>query len=267
MDLALIIGLFLAIGCIIGSFLWEGGNLKSLIQGPAMLIIFGGTISATMIGLPFKKFLESWKVAMKAIFDSKIEVEVIINELVMACEKARREGLLALQKDVSKLQLPFAQKYMKMFINGTDPKLIKEMADMEIENMVERHMFGANIFGKMGGYSPTMGVIGTVMGLISTFSHAGGNPEELVHSIAGAFIATYWGVLLANIFFLPISDKLKNKHQEELLIYSIVLEGIMAINEGHSPRVVRTKLTSMLPITKQDIGVSKSQPQKVGAKA
>ncbi|MEW6012077.1 MAG: motility protein A [Elusimicrobiales bacterium] len=267
MDLGLIIGVVLAVGSIIGSFIWEGGKVSSLILGPAMLIIFGGTLAATMIGLPFKKFLEAWKVAMKALFEPKVDPEVIINDLVMACEKARREGLLALQKDVSKLSLPFAQKYMKMFINGTEPELIKEMAEIEMEYISERHNFGANIFNKMGGYSPTMGVIGTVMGLISTFSHAGGDPTALVHSIASAFIATYWGVLMANIFFLPIGDKLKNKHQEEMLIYSLVIEGIMAIEAGFSPRVLRTKLTSMLPISRQDVGINANKKQPVGAKA
>lgn len=266
MDLGLIIGILLALSSIIGSFLWEGGNVSSLIQGPAMLIIFGGTISATMIGLPFKKFMDVWKIALKAVFEPKIDPEKVINDLVMACEKARREGLLALQQDVSKLSLPIAQKYMKMFINGTEPSLIREMAEIEMEYISQRHSFGASVFTKMGGYSPTMGVIGTVMGLISTFSNAGGDPEKLVHSIAAAFIATYWGVLMANIFFLPIGDKLKNKHQEEMLIYSIVIEGIMAIEAGFSPRVLRQKLTSMLPISKQDFSPSKPASKKETAK-
>jgi len=266
MDFTLIGGIILALVCIVGSFLWEGGAISALVQGPAMLIIFGGTIFATIVGLPFKKLIGSWKVFKKAVVDDNIEIDAVINELVMACETARREGLLALQKDIDKLKLPFAQKYMKMFINGTDPQLMKEMAEMEIEAMTERHSFGANIFAKMGGYSPTMGVIGTVMGLISTFMNAGGEPEKLIHSIASAFIATYWGVLLANIIFLPTSDKLKNKHQEEVLVCSIVIEGIMAINEGFSPRVLRTKLTSMLPIEKQNAMVQKSGTKKVAAK-
>lgn len=266
MDFTLISGIILALVCIVGSFLLEGGAVSALIQVPPMLVIFGGTIFATIVGLPFKKLIGSWKVLKKAVIDDKTEPEVIINELVMACEKARREGLLALQKDIDKLKLPFAQKYMKMFINGTEPQLMKEMAEMEIEAMSERHSFGANIFVKMGGYSPTMGVIGTVMGLISTFMNAGGEPEKLIHSIASAFIATFWGVLLANIVFLPTSDKLKNKHQEEVLICSIVIEGIMAINEGFSPRVLRTKLTAMLPIEKQNAITQKSGIKKVAAK-
>lgn len=266
MDLAFIIGVICAIAAIIGSFIWEGGTLSSLFLGPPMLIVFGGTIFATMIGVPLKKFLEVWKIVLKVVFEPKIEAEKVINDLVMACEKARREGLLALQQDVSKLSLPIAQKYMKMFINGTEPALIREMAEIEMEYMSQRHSFGANVFTKMGGYSPTMGVIGTVMGLISTFSHAGGDPEKLVHSIAAAFIATYWGVLMANIFFLPIGDKLKNKHHEEMLIYSIVIEGIMAIEAGFSPRVLRQKLTSMLPISKQDFSPSKAGVKKEAAK-
>ena len=253
MDIGLLAGLALGLGSIVGSFLWEGGKVTALIQGPAMLIIFGGTAATTLVGMPFKQFLDAWRVLLKVAFDHKETPSDLIQELVMACEKARREGLLALQKDVNKLKMPFAQKYMKMFINGTEPELIAEMSSIELEHMRERHSAGTNVFNKMGGYSPTMGVIGTVMGLISTFSHAGGNPAELVHSIAGAFIATFWGVLLANIIFLPVGDKLKNKHQQEVLLHAITLEGIACIQAGYAPRIVRTRLMAMLANREQGL--------------
>ncbi len=272
MDIGLISGLVLGAASIIGSFLWEGGSVGALIQGPAMLIIFGGTTATAMIGMPFRKFLEAWKVAAKAFFDRKESPQDVIQELVLACEKARREGLLALQKDIAKLKMPFAQKYMRMFINGTEPEMIAKMSETELEHMRERHMAGAAVFSKMGGYAPTMGVIGTVMGLISTFSHAGGDPAALVKSIAGAFIATYWGVLVANIVFLPISDKLKHKHQEETLLHGLVLEGIECIQAGYAPRVVRTRLMSRLAGGEQNEvqpGAAKAkapgQPVKAGA--
>jgi len=239
-------GLVLGLGSVVGSFLWEGGSIGSLIHGPAMLIILGGTAVTTLIGLPLKKFLDAWRVAMKAAFEHKESPQDLIQELVMACEKARREGLLALQKDVNKLKMPFAQKYMKMFINGTEPELIAQISELELEHMRERHNSGSAVFSKMGGYAPTMGVIGTVMGLISTFSHAGGDPTALIKAIAGAFIATFWGVALANLVLLPIGDKLKNKHQEEVLLHAITLEGISCIQAGYGPRMVRTRLTAML---------------------
>lgn len=246
MDLGLIAGLLIGFGSIIGSFLWEGGKVSALLQGPAMLIIFGGTIATALIGLPLKGFLDAWRVLTKAVFEPKESPQELIHELVLSCEKARREGLLALQKEAAGLKMPFARKYMKMFINGTEPELIAQMSELELEHMRERHSAGSAVFAKMGGYAPTMGVIGTVMGLISTFSHAGGDPAALIKSIAGAFIATYWGVLVANVVFLPIADKLKNKHQEEVLLHAITLEGIACIQAGYAPRVVRTRLMAML---------------------
>ena len=246
MDIGLIVGIVLGLGSVIGSFLWEGGKVGSLVNGPAVLIIIGGTIATTLIGLPLRKFLDAWRVALKAAFEHKEPPQELIQELVMACEKARREGLLALQKDVNKLKMPFAQKYMKMFINGTEPELIEQMSALELEHMRARHNAGSAVFGKMGGYAPTMGVIGTVMGLISTFSHAGGDPTALIKAIAGAFIATFWGVGIANLVLLPIADKLKNKHQEETLLHAITLEGISCIQAGYGPRIVRARLTAML---------------------
>ncbi len=246
MDIGLIAGLLVGVGSIVGSFIWEGGKIASLINGPAILVIFGGTLATTLIGLPLKQFLDAWRVFMKVAFSHKESPMELIQELVMACEKARREGLLALQKDVNKLKMPFAQKYMKMFINGTEPELIAEMSEIELEHMRERHSAGTAVFNKMGGYAPTMGVIGTVMGLISTFSHASGDPAKLIKAIAGAFIATFWGVMLANVIFLPIGDKLKNKHQEEVLLHAIILEGISCIQAGYAPRIVRSRLMAML---------------------
>jgi chemotaxis protein MotA len=264
MDLGLIIGLVLGFSCIVGSFLWDGGSVTMLIQGPAMLIIFGGTTAATMSGMPLKKFLDAWRVASKAFFAQKENPQDLIHELVLSCEKARREGLLALQKDANGLKIPFARKYMKMFINGTEPEMIAQMSDLELEHMRERHNSGAAVFSKMGGFAPTMGVIGTVMGLISTFAHAGGDPTELIKAIAGAFIATFWGVMLANIVFAPISDKLKANHQEEVLLHGIILEGITCIQSGFAPRIVRSRLMAMLSNKEQG---GEAPPTKTGAQA
>ncbi|HNW43780.1 MAG TPA: MotA/TolQ/ExbB proton channel family protein [Elusimicrobiales bacterium] len=246
MDIGLIAGLLLGIGSVVGSFMWEGGKMSALIQGPAMLVIFGGTIATTLIGMPFKKFINGWRIAAKVLVEPKESPQDLIKELVAGCEKARREGLLALQKDVKNMKNPFTQKYMKMFINGTEPVVIAEMASVELEHIRERHAAGTAVFTKMGGYSPTMGVIGTVMGLISTFSHAGGDAAKLVQAIAGAFIATFWGVAIANLVFLPIGDKLKNKHQEESLLHAITLDGIAFIQAGYTPKIVSTRLVAML---------------------
>jgi chemotaxis protein MotA len=261
MDIGVIVGLAIGVGSLVGGFLLEGGALGSLIQGPAMMIIFGGTIAATIVGMPLRRFMEGWRILAKVLTMQKVTPQQLIRELVAACEKARREGLLSLQKDVKEMKMPFTQKYLKMFITGNAPEMIAEMAEVELERMRERHAAGASVFTKMGGYSPTMGVIGTVMGLISTFSHAGGDPAKLVHSIAAAFIATFWGVAMANVFYLPIADKLKVNHQEELLLHAITLDGIACIQAGFTPKIVHQRLMAMLAARDQaveDVGPSES---------
>jgi len=245
-DKALAGGLTLAILSIGGAFVWEGGNLLALFNGPAMLIIFGGTIGTALIGLPMTRFRGIPKVALVAWHEPVVSPEALIEEIVAACETARREGLLSLQGRVADMKHPFSQKYLRMFINGTDPEFIRETADLELNNSGVRHSAGAAIFNKMGSYSPTMGIIGTVMGLISTLAKAGGDPTELIHAIAVAFTATLWGVFFANAILLPIGDKLKNRHNDEELLNEITIQGVFAIQTGYTPRLVRTLLESTL---------------------
>ena len=261
MDIGIFAGLALGIGSLVGGFMMEGGTINALIQVPAMIVIFGGTIATTLMGMPLRKFIEGWRIFVKVSMTQKETPQDLIKELVSACEKARKDGLLALQKDVKEMKMPFAQKYLKMFISGNAPEMIAEMAEAELAQMRERHSAGAAVFAKMGGYSPTMGVIGTVMGLISTFQHAGGDPAKLVHSIAGAFIATFWGVAVANLVYLPIADKLKNKHLEEVLLHTITLDGIACIQAGFTPKIVHQRLVAMLANREQkeqDVGPSES---------
>ncbi len=245
-DKALVGGMALAVISILGAFIWEGGHISALFNGPAMLIIFGGTIGTALIGLPMMRFLEIPQVALVAWHEPTVTAKSLIGDLVSACEKARRDGLLSLQRDVAEIRHPLAQKYLRMFINGTDPLFIQEAADLELNNAAVRHTAGAGIFNKLGAYAPTMGIIGTVMGLISTLAKAGGDPTHLIHAIAVAFTATLWGVFIANAIFLPIGDKLKNRHNDEELLNEITLQGVFAIQKGYSPRLVRTLLQSTL---------------------
>ncbi|CUS83938.1 MotA/TolQ/ExbB proton channel family protein [Candidatus Kryptonium thompsonii] len=144
---------------------------------------------------------------------------------------------------------------LRLAIDGTDPETIREIADIEINYITERHMANATVFQKMGGYAPTMGIIGTVMGLISTLANAGGDPNELIHHIASAFIATLWGVFSANIIWLPIADRLKAIHAEEKVLLEIIVEGVLAIQAGEVPTIIKTKLYSMFPISEQAIEI------------
>jgi chemotaxis protein MotA len=239
-------GLLLGLACIIGSFMMEGGRIMALFNAPAMIIIFGGTIATGIIGLPWTRFLDIPKVLRMAVQLPAVTPDKLINELVSACEKARRDGLLALQHDVANMKHPFAQKYMRLFINGTDAAFLEEAQALELENLHVRHANGAGAFNKMGGYAPTMGIIGTVLGLITTLAAAGGDPTHLIHAIAVAFTATLWGVFLSNAILLPIGDRLKNRHADEMLLNEIATQGVFAIHKGYSPRLVRSLLQSTL---------------------
>jgi chemotaxis protein MotA len=246
-------GLTLGIGAIFGSFLLEGGSIGALILLPAMVIVFGGTFAAAMIGTSLKNFLNAIKTIMLAVFPPKYEVRETINNIVRYSTIARKEGLLALEKELENVTDPFMKKILRFVIDGTEPEILRSLAETEVNYVSERHSQTANIFAKMGGYSPTMGIIGTVMGLIATLAAAGDDANTLIRHIASAFIATLWGVFMANIVWLPIADKLKHIHNEEYLYMDMIVEGILSIQAGEIPSVIRARLNSMLPAGEQEL--------------
>ena len=246
-----IAGLILGLVSIFGSFLLEGGTLGALILIPAMMIVFGGTIATAMIGSPAKIFFRIPKLIKLALIPPKYDIVGTIEAIVNYAVVARKDGILALEKEVNNVSHPFLKKILRLAIDGTDPETIREIADVEISYIEERHNANAGVFTKMGGYAPTMGIIGTVMGLISTLANAGEDPNVLIRHIASAFIATLWGVFSANIIYLPIADRLKSIHAEEKILLEIIVEGVLAIQAGEVPSIIKTKLYSMLPISEQ----------------
>lgn len=246
-------GLLFGIVSIFGSFLLEGGQIGALMLLPAMVIVFGGTFATVMIGSPLKQFLGIGKLFMLALLPPKYEVKNTIDNIVKYSTIARKDGLLALEKELDKITNPFMKKILRFAIDGTDPEVLRSLAETELTYVGERHSQGSAIFAKMGGYSPTMGIIGTVMGLIATLASAGGDPNDLIRHIASAFIATLWGVFMANIVWLPIADKLKNVHHEEHLFMDMIVEGVLAIQAGEIPSVIKAKLNSMLPSGEQEV--------------
>jgi len=166
---------------------------------------------------------------------------------------ARKDGVLALEKEVVNIKEPFFKKILGLAIDGNDPDVIRSIAETEAYFVGERHSVNAKMFDKMGGYSPTMGIIGTVVGLIATFASAGsGDAQELIKHISTAFIATLYGIFLANVVFLPIADRLKNIHLDEAEYMEVVTRGVISIQEGEAPSIVKAKLYSMLPASKQE---------------
>jgi len=231
----------------------EGGEVGALILIPAMVIVFGGTFAAATIGTSLKQVLSIGRLFMLALFPPSFAVKDTIDTIVKYSTIARKEGLLALEKELDNTPNTFMQKILRFAIDGTDPDVLRSLAETEVEYSAERHSHNAAIFLKMGGYSPTMGIIGTVMGLIATLAAAGDDPNKLIHHIASAFIATLWGVFMANIVWMPLADKLKHIQSEENLFMEMIVEGILSIQAGEIPSVIKARLNSMLPTNQQEL--------------
>ena len=245
MDIATLIGLVLAWGAFLGSILIEGGDLAALINPSAALLVFGGTLGASMICFPLSTVTSLPGIVKNAFLSKKEDVGHLIKTLVGYAEKARREGLLALEDEVQKMDDPFLKKGIQLAIDGTDPELVREIMQTDIQFLGSRHHEGANLFGTMGGFAPTLGVIGTVSGLVHMLANLS-DPGSMGPSIAAAFIATLYGVCSANLLFLPLGNKLKAISHEEVLVREIIMEGILAIQAGDNPRIVEEKLKAFL---------------------
>ena len=245
MDLATLIGLVLAWGAFLGSILIEGGDLSALLNPSAALLVFGGTLGASMICFPLSTVTSLPGIVKNAFLSKKEDVGHLIKTLVGYAEKARREGLLALEDEVQKMDDPFLKKGIQLAIDGTDPELVREIMETDIQFLGTRHHEGANLFGTMGGFAPTLGVIGTVSGLVHMLANLS-DPGSMGPSIAAAFIATLYGVCSANLLFLPLGNKLKAISHEEVLVREIIMEGILAIQAGDNPRIVEEKLKAFL---------------------
>jgi chemotaxis protein MotA len=245
MDIATVLGLVLGIGALLGSFLMEGGHISALIQLPAMLLVILGTFGATVVTTSLKQVMALPELIKIAAIEKRLNPQQLIELIYELAQKARKNGLLSLEKDLASIKEPFLKKALQLAIDGFETNKIKEILEIEMSYVEERHRSGAAFFQKMGGFSPTLGIMGTVLGLIHALSNLE-NSSNIASSIAGAFIATLWGVALANLIYLPISDKLKARHQDEGLCLEIITEGVMSLAMGDNPRVIRMKLLSFL---------------------
>jgi chemotaxis protein MotA len=245
MDATTIFGLFLGIGAVLVSFLMEGGRLSALVQAPAIILVIIGTFGAATITTSFSQLRNLPKLFKVILFERKLDLLPLIDLIYALSQKSRRNGLLSLEKELPKIRDCFLKKAIQLAIDGFETMKIKEILEIEMSYMHERHKTGAAFFQKLGGFSPTLGIMGTVLGLI----HALGNLEDsanMASAIAGAFIATLWGVAMANLIYLPVSDKLKAKHQDEVIYLEIISEGVVSLAMGDNPRVIRMKLLSFL---------------------
>jgi chemotaxis protein MotA len=247
-DPAAILGLVLAFGAIFGAMVMEGGNPAEIFQPPALVLIFVGTTGACMAGSTLPSTIGAAKWLIYALLAKKSDPEVVVEPLVKMAEKARREGLLALESEIDSIDDEFMRRGLQMAVDGTDADDLYEILNAEVRSKKKSAAVGAKFWGDAGGYSPTIGIIGTVIGLIHVLANLS-QPEKLGHLIAGAFIATLWGVLSANVMFLPWSNRIKYVSELETDRMELVLEGVLAIQAGANPRVVATKLKSkMAPV-------------------
>lgn len=246
MDIATIAGLIAGLTTIIVVLIMDGGSPAELFAHPsAILLIVGGSLSATAIASPLKTTLKLPQYIIQAFTTNNFDVKAVIELLTKLADKARREGLLALEDDSKKVKDKFLQKGLMMVVDGVEPEQVKEIMETTIEQMRSRHKQGIGFFTAAGGFAPTFGIIGTVMGLISVLKQLD-NPSALGESIAAAFLATLWGLLMSNLIYLPISGKLKSKSEEESRSRYMQLEGILSIQAGENPRIVRDKLSAFL---------------------
>jgi chemotaxis protein MotA len=245
MDLATLLGLVVAlVGILLGQWL-EGGSILQILQPTAAFIVIGGTVGATMIGFPLPTFLRSLSDLMHLVKDDTVRPNEVIDDIVKFATKARRDGIISLEQEANGIQDPFFKKAMMMAIDGTEPKELRETMECELQYTEERGEHSAKVFEAAGGYAPTIGIIGAVLGLIQVMQNLD-NIEEVGHGIAVAFVATIYGVGLANIFFLPAAGKLKFKHRQGVIIKEMMLEGVLGILEGQNPRIIEGKLASFL---------------------
>ena len=241
-------GIGIAVACVgllLGASM-EGTPLGSLFNVPAMIIIFGGLAGATMasVGMEGMKLIPTlYKKVMSA---ERPDMRGQVDDLVSYAERARRDGLLALEEELDEVEDVYTRKGLQLVVDGTPPDLVREILEAEVHGMRARHKGGMKVFESAGGFAPTMGVLGTVMGLISALQKLD-QPETLGPAISGAFIATLLGVGAANIVFLPVATRLKQLSEGEVQARVLVLEGILAIQSGDNPRVIEEKLISFVP--------------------
>jgi chemotaxis protein MotA len=251
MDKATLIGIAAALGIVLGSNVLEGGSPMALFKLPAMLLVIGGTFGAAMAGGTMADFKGALVGAKRAFTWKGQPAGELVPVVVELAGKARREGLLTLEEAVNKVDDDFLKRGVKLAVDGTDPEELREIMECELmaKRAGDKHV--AKFWADAGGYSPTIGIIGTVMGLVHVLENLS-QPDKLGELISAAFIATLWGVMTANVIFLPIGNRLTRLGQIEASRMEMVIEGVLAVQAGANPRAVQQRLTSLLPEHERD---------------
>jgi chemotaxis protein MotA len=245
MDLATILGLLISFGLIVAAILF-GGNLKLYLDLPAFLIVFGGSLGATLSSYPLPQFLNLFHLLRAAFTVRQPSGMEIVDTLLFFANKARREGILSIQNSISTVDDAFLRKALQLTVDGLEPEAMQDILDTEIQHMEQRHETGAEILSTLGLFAPAMGLIGTLLGLVMMLKTMN-DPATIGPAMAVALLATLYGAASANLLFLPLSNKLKQRSRQEVLRMDMVTEGALAISRGENPRLVEEKLLSFLP--------------------
>ncbi len=246
MSISTIVSLILGFAALIVAFMMEGGHVGALLQPTAALIVFGGIFGAVGVSFPGAQLRNIPRILVKAFKSEKSNRAEVLNTLINLASIARRDGLLALEQEAASEELDeFMKAGLRLIIDGADDEVLKLALETRIINMEHRHEKGIAIFESAGGYAPTMGVIGTVMGLVHVLGDLS-NPAELGGKIAVAFIATLYGVGSANIIFLPIATKLKEYNSDEVLAKNMMMEGLQLLRSGSNPAFMKEQLKGYL---------------------
>lgn len=244
-DKASLIGIVLALGGILAGLLLEGGSMSQVLQPTAAMIVFGGTLGAVMLQFPLDIILLAFRQLGSVFVNAQRNPQATIAQLVQYAKMARREGIVSLDAELPKIEDSFLKRSLMLAVDGTEPQELRTMMELELDNQAEYEEQVPQVFESAGGFSPTIGILGAVLGLIQVMQHLD-KINEVGRGIAVAFVATIYGVGSANLLYLPIAGKMKLRIREEQIMREMQLEGVASILEGMNPRMLETKLLSFL---------------------
>ena len=241
MDKISVLGLLIGIAAIVGGQILEGGSVGSLSQPTALVIVLGGTMGAVMLQSPYATFVRGMRMVCWVWYPPVIDPQALIRQITVWSQLSRREGLLALENSLNQLKDPFARKGLQLLVDGAEPERLREVLEVEIDAFEQQQRAAARIWEAAGGYSPTIGILGAVLGLIHVMENLS-EPSKLGAGIAVAFVATIYGVGLANLVFLPMSNKLKAHIQRLIVHREMLVDGLVGIANGDNPRIIESRL-------------------------
>jgi len=246
MDRGSSLGLVVALGGILAGLMMDGGNIGQILQPTAALIVLGGTLGSVMLQFPLEIVMRSASAFKTIFFCREPDLNALITQIVGFAQKARKEGLVALDKDLDSIADPFLRKTIMLAVDGVQAAELRPNMELQMGNQAEQAERVVQVFEAAGGYAPTIGIIGAILGLIQVMQHLD-NITEVGRGIAVAFVATVYGVATANLLFLPMAGKLRVRRREAELQRELILEGVIGILEGMNPRMLQTKLSGYLP--------------------